>query len=79
MVVPNAINNQAVEENSQPCDRPSKVSAFRPNADIICKIILRSHAELDDVQDELEPGLQACRILVPEWFHEPIEVFDCGL
>ena len=61
--------------------RPTKqaIGVLRPNADIICKIILRSRAELDDVQDELEPGLKACRIFVPEWFQEPIEVFDCGL
>ena len=53
------------------------IGILRPNAHRVCKTILRPHADLNDV--ELEPGQQACRILVPDSFQEPTGVFDCGL
>lgn len=53
------------------------IGVLNLGADCILRIVLRSHADLEDVQLELEPGQTACRIFVPEAYEGPRKELPC--
>jgi hypothetical protein len=55
------------------------IGVLNPGAHrILDEIILRSHADRDDVEKGLEPGQTACRIFVPEDYEGPWKELPCG-
>jgi hypothetical protein len=54
------------------------IGVLNPGADRILRIVLRSHAEREDVEKGLEPGQTACCILVPEAYEGPWKEVPCG-